>query len=547
MQPMQAIYVKMDGGGMARYYPYRNPSGPYTLTMKNGWNLIGPSLDVRDAYGMQTDKVLAGISGRYTQVISPGFGYQDAWAYVPGFGYYEDEKIMYAGFGYWIYMDSDNQILPGFGVTPVSECQYWAANANNMVPLALTDTVSPPALPAAYYGTVTYADGTPVATGIVEAMIDNVVYGSAAIKDGRFCTFKGAHLLVQYMNDNLNKKVEFLVNGVKADQSSNWLYDSGEVVEMSLTVANDTVAPSFLGASIDAGGKEIILNFSEKLLSNVSDLKSMMKSSCDGINFVELAAGDTVVINGRDVVVTLTNALSNGQIMIVANALKDLVGNVLATEVKTTTFDLQAPVFESTSFDSTTKQVITLVFNEKIYANKVNLKSAISIAQDGVTFQPLADADLVEIKDKSVVITLSTPISGSLNVVRLSAEALKDASGNLSAAVTTDTIVAEGCFIATAAYGSYLDPHVWALRSFRDNVLRQTGWGSWLVAAYYKNSPPIAAFIAHHDGLRFMTRLLLTPLVFAVEYPGLALLLMLALILLAFWRQQKNRNMVNPC
>ena len=29
----------------------------------------------------------------------------------------------------------------------------------------------------------------------------------------------------------------------------------------------------------------------------------------------------------------------------------------------------------------------------------------------------------------------------------------------------------EGCFLATAAYGSYLDPHVEALRYFRDHYL----------------------------------------------------------------------------
>lgn len=547
MQPMQAIYVKMDGGGEARYYPYRNPSGPYTLTMKNGWNLIGPSLDVRNDYGMAADQVLATINGSYTQVISPGFGYQDAWVYIPGYGYYDNYQTMYAGFGYWIYMADDNSILPGFGVTPISEYQCWAAKASSMQTLSLVDSVSPPALPAAYYGTVTYADGTPVASGTVEAMIDNVVYGSAEIKDGRFCTVKGAHLLVQYLNDNLNKKVEFVVNGVKADQSSNWLYDSGEVVEMGLTVANDTVAPSFLSASIDAGGTVITLTFSEVLLPNVSDLKSMVKSSSDGINFVDLAANDMVVVSGKTVVITLTAAITNGQIMIAPNALKDSLGNVLTTEVKTSTFDQQAPVLESTLFDSTTKQVITLVFNEKLYANTGNLKAAISIAQDGVNFQPLADADRVEIQDKNIVITLTAPISGSLNRVQLAAEALKDDSGNLNAAVTTDTIVAEGCFIATAAYGSYLDPHVWALRNFRDNVLRQTSWGSWFVNAYYENSPPIAAFIARYDSLRLLTRLLLTPLVFAVEFPGLALLLLLTLILLAFWRQHKNRNMVNPC
>ncbi|HIJ88158.1 MAG TPA: beta-propeller fold lactonase family protein [Desulfuromonadales bacterium] len=80
-----------------------------------------------------------------------------------------------------------------------------------------------------------------------------------------------------------------------------------------------------------------------------------------------------------------------------------------------------------------------------------------------------------------------------------------------------------GCFIATAAYGSSLDPHVKVLRSFRDRYLMTNDAGRAFVTTYYRHSPPLAAYISRHETLRGAVRLMLTPLVYGIEFAtGLA-------------------------
>ena len=70
-----------------------------------------------------------------------------------------------------------------------------------------------------------------------------------------------------------------------------------------------------------------------------------------------------------------------------------------------------------------------------------------------------------------------------------------------------------GCFIATAAFGSYLEPQVKLLREFRDQCLLTNDLGSYFVEKYYQYSPPLAAFIGRHETLRSVVRTALYPLV----------------------------------
>ncbi len=70
-----------------------------------------------------------------------------------------------------------------------------------------------------------------------------------------------------------------------------------------------------------------------------------------------------------------------------------------------------------------------------------------------------------------------------------------------------------GCFIATAVFGSVMEPHVTILRKFRDKFLMTNRLGNAFIKMYYTYSPDLADFIVTHDRLRAMVRLSLIPVV----------------------------------
>jgi len=98
------------------------------------------------------------------------------------------------------------------------------------------------------------------------------------------------------------------------------------------------------------------------------------------------------------------------------------------------------------------------------------------------------------------------------------------------------------CYVATAAYGSYLDPHVSVLREFRDKYLLTNVIGRAFVNAYYEYSPAMAAFIAKHEALRTATRWALTPLVMAILHPFIAVTLIgfVAAFLVFYWMKKPH-------
>ncbi len=76
----------------------------------------------------------------------------------------------------------------------------------------------------------------------------------------------------------------------------------------------------------------------------------------------------------------------------------------------------------------------------------------------------------------------------------------------------------DACFIATAAFGSLLDPRVSILREFRDQVMMSSQLGRRLVGMYYIWSPHLADLVAEHEILKTMVRIVLWPIVALVFF-----------------------------
>lgn len=103
-----------------------------------------------------------------------------------------------------------------------------------------------------------------------------------------------------------------------------------------------------------------------------------------------------------------------------------------------------------------------------------------------------------------------------------------DGAGNLAAASVIANIDGGntsgggggggGCFIATASYGSPMEPQVEQFRSYRDIYLANHAWGRIILKMYYAFSPAPARFIGSDPTLGAASRTLLKPILWSINH-----------------------------
>jgi hypothetical protein len=151
-------------------------------------------------------------------------------------------------------------------------------------------------------------------------------------------------------------------------------------------------------------------------------------------------------------------------------------------------------------------------------------------------------------------VTLSTGIQDSEGVAMASPDSWSFTTVGSAASSGSNGGGGGGCFIATAAFGSALEPRVVTLREFRDVYLLPSNSGRAFVELYYALSPPLADVIAGDEGLKSGARAVILPAVAASETllgagresVGLLAWLGAAVILLCGARRGSRRDRIPP-
>lgn len=181
---------------------------------------------------------------------------------------------------------------------------------------------------------------------------------------------------------------------------------------------------------------------------------------------VTLAASGNAAMTANVTKNFSVSGLSGGTSYDLYFAAEDGSGNLVAAPVKVqfSTTDVAAPSYQSAAL-SGALTVATLTFDEALVNNLASidplLKANVTFAADGTAFSALAAGDAVALSGSTLTVTFASALSGATNKVKVAANSLKDAAGNvLASAVTTAALdatdTAPNAFSFTAQTGAAL-------------------------------------------------------------------------------------------
>ncbi len=101
--------------------------------------------------------------------------------------------------------------------------------------------------------------------------------------------------------------------------------------------------------------------------------------------------------------------------------------------------------------------------------------------------------------------------------------------------------VPQPCAITTAARGTAMESDLQVLRRFRDERLLTNAPGRWVIALYDRISPPLARLIDDSALGKLLVRIVLAPLIFAVKYPLILVVIPLATGIGLGWLRRRRQ------